>query len=200
MDDNDDDIYPTIKVTRGGELPEGITESGNDDNDDDFVGKKNKNYDPHRALNIDLDVKPIQPPSQSIEPPPPPVATEKLKKSKKKKTIEKEEQSTTTKPKQNRERGDYKELISPADEEEKPAPPPPPPIEEKPKKKKTKEKKSSSKTTTVDTNNSAPLLFDFMSDDIHPINQSNQQQNEQDAFKLAAQSDNLTIVSSVQIL
>jgi hypothetical protein len=92
-------------------------------------------------------------------------------------------------------------LVSPTDEEEKPAPPPPPPpppIEEKPKKKKTKEKQSSSKPTTVETNNSAPLLFDFMSDDIHPTNQTNQQQNEQDIFKLAVQSDNLTIVSSVR--
>ncbi|CAF3836766.1 unnamed protein product, partial [Adineta steineri] len=39
----------------------------------------------------------------------------------------------------------------------------------------------------------APLLLDIMSDDIHPINQSNQQYNEQDSYKLAAQTDNLII-------
>ncbi|CAF4693786.1 unnamed protein product, partial [Rotaria magnacalcarata] len=35
VDDNEEDLYPVIKVTRGGELPEGVTESGNEDNDND---------------------------------------------------------------------------------------------------------------------------------------------------------------------
>ncbi|CAF5151748.1 unnamed protein product, partial [Rotaria sp. Silwood1] len=94
---------------------------------------------------------------------------------------------------------DYKELLSPADEEENPLtsiPLPPPATTEKPKKKKTKEKKSSSETT-VDTNTSAPLLLNIMTDDIHPTNQSEQQYNEQDTYKLAAQSDNLTIEYSI---
>ena len=196
-DDLDDDNYPTVKVTRGGELPEGVTESGNEDNEADYVGKKNKKQDPHRALNIDLNEKPSQP-SQSKEsipvpPPPPPSApapesTEKPKKLKKKKTTE------PSKSKQKRERSDYKELVSPADDEEKreTATPPPPVVEEKPKKKKTKEKKPSPATTAKTP---APLLLDIMSDDINPINQSTQQPDGQDAFKLAAQSDNLIIVS-----
>jgi len=213
IDDNDDDIYPTVKVTRGGELPEGMTESGNEDNDDDTVVRKNKKLDPHRALNIDFNDKSIQPIPAPVSQPKElpqkpvetlPVSTEKAKKSKKKKTTENETQSATSKPKHKRERSDYKELLSPADEEEKRVPSPAPPLptatEEKPKKKKTKSKKSSTPTTIVDTNNSAPLLFDIMSDDIHPTNQSNQQYNEQDAYKLAAQSDNLTIVSSLPIL
>ncbi|CAF4232982.1 unnamed protein product, partial [Rotaria sordida] len=33
--DNDDDIYPTVKVTRDGKLPENATESENKDNDND---------------------------------------------------------------------------------------------------------------------------------------------------------------------
>ncbi|CAF1296646.1 unnamed protein product [Rotaria sordida] len=33
--DNDDDIYPTVKVTHGGKLPENATESENKDNDND---------------------------------------------------------------------------------------------------------------------------------------------------------------------
>ncbi|CAF1467481.1 unnamed protein product, partial [Rotaria sordida] len=68
IDDNDDDIYRIAKVTRGGELPEGATESGNEDNDYDVIVGKNKKYDPHRALNIDLSEKPIQ--SIPISPPP----------------------------------------------------------------------------------------------------------------------------------
>ncbi|CAF2526332.1 unnamed protein product [Rotaria sp. Silwood2] len=216
IDDNDDDIYPTVKVTRGGELPEGATESGNEDNDHNLTVGKNKKYDPHRALNIDLNEKRIQSistpslTSQSKEPVPkqvetPPVLTEKPKKSKKKKIIEKQDQSSTSKSKHKRERNDYKELLSPADEEENrptstpPPPPPAPATVEKPKKKKTKEKKSSSEATTtiVDTNNSAPLLLDIMSDDIHSTNQSEQQYNEQDSYKIAAQSDNLTIEYSI---
>ncbi len=197
-DDNDEDLYPTIKVTRGGELPEGMTESGNEDNDNDQPVGKNKKHDPHRALNIDLDDKsiPIPPPP----PPPPPVqiqkppTTEKPKKIKKKKTNEKEEKS---KPKLKRERSDYKELLSPVDEEEKRVVSPTPPsantttTEEKPKKKKTKEKKS----TKTDNKTSEPLLFDMMSDDINPTNSSEQNYNEQNIYKLAAQSDYLTIVS-----
>jgi hypothetical protein len=186
IDDYDDDIYPTVKVTRGGELPEGITESGHEDNEDDLFGKKKKKYDPHRALNIDLNEKSAPPKEANPPPPPPPppVSTEKPKKSKKKKIIEK------------RERSDYKELVSPADDEEKRETSTlPPAVEEKPKKKKTKEKKPLPPTTTVDANNSAPLLLDILSDDINPIHSSNQQFNEQDAFKLAAQSDNLIIVS-----
>ncbi|CAF1070728.1 unnamed protein product [Rotaria sordida] len=35
IDNNDNDIYPTVQVTCGGELPEGATESGNEDNDHD---------------------------------------------------------------------------------------------------------------------------------------------------------------------
>ncbi|CAF4034246.1 unnamed protein product [Rotaria sordida] len=58
--DNDDDIYPTVKVTRDGELPENATESENKDNDNDVRVEKNKKYDLYRALNIDLNEKPIQ--------------------------------------------------------------------------------------------------------------------------------------------
>lgn len=169
-------------------MPEGVTESGNEDNDEDFPRKKNKKEDPHRALNIDLNDKPLQKPVEQPPPPPPPVpivSDEKPKKSKKQET-------TTTKPKKKRERTDYKELVSPVDEEEKKSAAPPP-TEQKSKKKKTKEKIPA----TINTNKSAPLLFDFMSDDIHPTTQSNQQNNEQDTFKLAAQSDNLTVVSLV---
>ena len=39
-----------------------------------------------------------------------------------------------------------------------------------------------------------------MTDDIHSTNQSEQQYNEQDTYKLAAQSDNLTVVNSIIIL
>ncbi|CAF4250500.1 unnamed protein product, partial [Rotaria sordida] len=74
IDDNDDDIYRIAEVTRGGELPEGATESGNEDNDHDVIVGKNKKYDPHRALNIDLSEKPIQ----SI-PTSPPLLTSQLK-------------------------------------------------------------------------------------------------------------------------
>lgn len=42
IDDNDEEIYPTVKVTRGGELPEGVTESGNEDDGENFIGKKKK--------------------------------------------------------------------------------------------------------------------------------------------------------------
>ncbi|CAF1176469.1 unnamed protein product [Rotaria sordida] len=214
IDDNDDDIYPTIKVTRGGELPEDATQSGNEDNDHDETFGKNKKYDPHRALNIDLNEKSIQSIPTSQPPPPltsqlkepvskqvetPSVLTEKPKKSKKKKIIEKQEQSLTSKSKHKRERSDYKELLSPVDEEENrpTSTPPPSATAEKPKKKKTKEKKPSSSETTVDTNTSAALLLDIMSDDISPTNQSQQQYNEQDDYKLAAQSDNLTIEYSI---
>ncbi|CAF0892405.1 unnamed protein product [Rotaria sordida] len=218
VDDNDDDLYPTIKVTRGGELPEGVTESGNEDNENDQPVGKNKKYDPHRALNIDLDEKPLQkmstPPTEIQEPiakpvENPPTIMEKQKKTKKKKAIEKEEKPSTSKSKSKRERSDYKELLSPADDEKEsvvpspsnttaaaPPPPPPPPTattttEEKPKKKKTKEKKS------TNNDNSAPLLFDIMSDDINPTSTSNQQYNEQNVYKLAAESDYLTIETSI---
>ncbi|CAF3927502.1 unnamed protein product [Rotaria sordida] len=103
IDDNDDNIYPTAEVTRDGELPEGATESGIEDNDHDVIVGKNKKYDPHRALNIDLNEKSIQsipttlpltsqlkePASKQVETSP--VLTEKSKKSKKKKIIEKQE-------------------------------------------------------------------------------------------------------------
>ncbi|CAF1176453.1 unnamed protein product [Rotaria sordida] len=149
-------IYEENRLTRGGELPEGAAESGNEDNDHDVIVGKNKKYDPHRALNIDLSEKPIQsiptsPPlltSQLKEPVPkqietPPILTGKPKKSKKKKIIEKQEQSSTLKSKHKRERSDYKELLSPADEEENcpTSTPPLPAIAKKPKK-----KKSSSET------------------------------------------------------
>ncbi|CAF4213891.1 unnamed protein product [Rotaria sordida] len=142
-------IYEENRLTRGGELPEGAAESGNEDNDHDAIVGKNKKYDPHRALNIDLSEKPIQsittsPPlltSQLKEPVPkqietPPILTGKPKKSKKKKIIEK--QSSTLKSKHKRERSDYKELLSPADEEENcpTSTLPPPAIAKKPKKKK----------------------------------------------------------------
>ena len=182
-----------------------MNDSGNEDNSKDEAVGKNKKVDPHRALNIDLDAKPIPkpptPPVQVQQQQPiekVPLTTEKPKKTKKKKTTEKEGKS---KPKLVRERSDYKELLSPADEEEKRVVPPPPPLappaatttEEKPKKKKTKEKKS---TTTENKSSTAPLLFDIMSDDINPTNSSNQQYNEQNVYKLAAQSDYLTIVST----
>ncbi|CAF4152853.1 unnamed protein product, partial [Rotaria sordida] len=112
--DNDDDIYPTVKVTRDGKLPENATESGNKDNDNDVCVEKNKKYDPYRALNIDLNEKPIQ----SI--PTPSLLTFQLKESvPKQKIIEKQEQSSTSKSKYKREHSDDKELLSPADEEEK---------------------------------------------------------------------------------
>ncbi|CAF4341828.1 unnamed protein product, partial [Rotaria sordida] len=38
--DNDDDIYPTVKVIHGGELPENATESENKDNDNDVRVEK----------------------------------------------------------------------------------------------------------------------------------------------------------------
>ncbi|CAF1346310.1 unnamed protein product, partial [Rotaria sordida] len=159
IDDNDDDIYRIAKVTHGGELPEGATESGNEDNDHDVIVGKNKKYDPHRALNIDLNEKPIQSiptpsplTSQLKEPVPkqvetPPILIGKPKKSKKKKIIEKQEQSSTLKSKHKRERSDYKELLSPADEEENcpTSTPPLPAIAKKPKK-----KKSSSETITTE--------------------------------------------------
>ncbi len=107
----------------------------------------------------------------------------------------------SSKPKHKRERSDYKELLSPADEEEKRVVTPvtsatttATTAEEKPKKKKTKEKKS------TDNKTSTPLLFDMMSDDINPTNSSNQQYNEQNVYKLAAESDNLTIVSAHIVL
>ncbi|CAF4232827.1 unnamed protein product [Rotaria sordida] len=58
--DNDDDIYPTVKVTHGGELAANATESENKGNDNDVRVEKNKNYGPYRALNIDLNEKSIQ--------------------------------------------------------------------------------------------------------------------------------------------
>ncbi|CAF1075161.1 unnamed protein product [Rotaria sordida] len=60
INDNDDDIYPTVKITRDDESPEGATESGNEDNDHDVHVGKNKKYNLHRARNIDLSEKPIQ--------------------------------------------------------------------------------------------------------------------------------------------
>ncbi|CAF4068873.1 unnamed protein product [Rotaria sordida] len=152
-------IYEENRLTRGGELPEGAAESGNEDNDHDVIVGKNKKYDPHRALNIDLSEKPIQsiptsPPlltSQLKEPVPkqietPPILTGKPKKSKKKKIIEKQEQSSTLKSKHKRERSDYKELLSPADEEENcpTSTPPPSAIAKKPKKKNHRQKQTTS--------------------------------------------------------
>ncbi|CAF1002600.1 unnamed protein product [Adineta steineri] len=214
VDEVDEDLYPIIKVTRGGELPEGVTESGNEDNENDEPSGKNKKYDPHQALkNINFDEKPVQIIAPPIVQKPEPVeklptTTEKPKK--KKKTVGKEEKpssSSSLKVKHKRERSDYKELSSPADVEDKrvasPAPPPPPPpapptttaspvvpTEEKPKKKKTKEKKSA----TTDNKTSEPLLLDIMSDDIMSGNSSNEQYNQENVYKLAAQSDNLIIV------
>ncbi|CAF2159774.1 unnamed protein product [Rotaria magnacalcarata] len=211
-DNDDDDVYPTAQVKRGGELPDGVTESGNEDHDDDDTSRgKNKKIDPHRALNIDLNEKPIQsiptpprpPPviSQTKEPSPERVETapEMTKKYKKKKTTEKQEEASTSKSKQKHH--NYKQIEPPVHEEEENRPTPPPPAhvtQEKPKKKKVKEKKVvSAIATKVDTDTPAPLLFDIMSDDIHSTNQSEQQQNEQDGYKLAAQSDNLTIEYSI---
>ncbi|CAF3324071.1 unnamed protein product [Rotaria socialis] len=210
VDDNEEDLYPVIKVTRGGELPEGVTESGNEDNDNDEPTGRNKKLDPHRALNIDFEEKPIQkmqtPPIQIQEPvvkpiETPPVTTEKPKKPKKKKTVEKEEKSSTFKTKSKRERSDYKELLSPADDEKKAiatsssntttttatiiA------TEEKPKKKKTKEKKS------TNNENSTPFLFDMMSDDINVSSVTSQPCQEQNIYKPTAKCDNLTIETSI---
>jgi hypothetical protein len=98
---------------------------------------------------------------------------------KKKKTTDKEDKP---KGKSKRERSDYKELLSPEGDEEKrvvPSSNTKTTSEEKPKKKKSKEKKSSE-----------PPVFDMMTDD----NSSNQQYNEQNIYKLTAESDNLTIV------
>lgn len=171
VDDNDDDdLYPSIKVTRGGELPEGITESGNEDNTDEFIGRKNQKIDPHRALNIDLNEKsvvpqppPPLPPVEQPKAPSPPV--EKTKKLKKKK------------PK----------------EEEK-LPPPAPTIEEKPKKKK---KIKTVPSPSTDINTPAPLLLDIMNDDLSAINSSDQQSNGHDVFQFVAQSDHLILVSHI---
>ena len=218
-EENEEDLYPTIKVTRGGELPEGVHESDHEDKDYQEPVGRNKKADPHRALNIDLDEKAVPkmvtPPVQVPEPTPKPVATpppeaEKPKKLKKKKTSEKDEKSAKSKAK--RERSDYKELLSPADDEEKRGVSPSAstttiasatvpvaaptasaaPLEEKPKKKKTttKEKKSSKENT-----NPAPLLFDIMNDDMDSNYASNQPSNEENVYKLAAQSDHLSIVS-----
>ena len=195
-DENDEDLYPVIKVTRGGELPEGANESGNEDNDQEGTGKKNRKIDPHRALNIDLDEKavpkPVIPPPPPVQEPPPkpiesPPAT--TKKPKKKKSTEKE-----GKPK--RERGDYKELLSPTDDTEKTVVPQPTAAavstksEEKPKK-----KKKAKESKSLEPKSSDALLFDMMSDDIHPTSSSNQTYNEQIVYKPIAQSDDLTIVS-----
>ncbi|CAF1469550.1 unnamed protein product [Rotaria sordida] len=197
-----DQLYRQTKIdeenrlTRDGESPENATESGNKGNDNDVRVEKNKKYDLYRALNIDLNEKSIQ----SIPTPSP--LTSQLKESvPKQKIIEKQEQSSTSKSKHKRERSDDKELLSPADQEENrptsstPSPAPPTTAE------KTKVKKSSSATTTiVYTNTSVPLLLDIMTDDIHPTNQSEQQYNEQGTYKLAGQSNNLTIVNSIIIL
>ncbi|CAF4027415.1 unnamed protein product [Rotaria sordida] len=200
IDDNDDDIYRIAKVTCGGELAEGATESGSEDNDHDAIVEKIKKYDPHRAFNIDLSEKPIQsiptspPPltSQLKEPVPkqvetPPILTGKPKKPKKKKIIEKQEQSSTLKSKHKRERSDYKELLSPADEEEKcpTSTLPPPAIAKKPKKK-------------IIVRNK-PLLLDIITDDIHLTNQSEQQYKEQDTYKLVAQSGNYPSIARVDV-
>ncbi|CAF1542846.1 unnamed protein product, partial [Rotaria sordida] len=123
--------------------------SENKDNDNDVCVEKNKKYDPYRALNIDLNEKPIQ----SIPTPSP--LTFQLKESvpkQKKKIIEKQEQLSTPKSKHKQERSDDKELLSPADEEENrptsstPSPAPPATAE------KTKVKKSLSETTTIKLN------------------------------------------------
>lgn len=205
IDENDEDLYPVIKVTRGGELPEGAMESGNEDEDkNQSVGKAKKN-DPHRALNIDLEEKPIQkmpsPPTPVQEPVVKPVESQPATEEKPKKTKKKkEEKATKLKVKSKRERSDYKEL-SPADDERQVLTPPPPPqpattpsamsktTEEKPKKKKTKEKQPTA------TETSAPLLFDIMSDDINLPNTSNQQYNEPHIYKPTAESDHLIIVN-----
>ena len=195
-EENEEDLYPVIKVTRGGELPEGTTESGNEDNDKDEAAGQNKKLDPHRALNIDLDEKPFEkkptPPPVPVQEAPlkptenPPSTTEKPKKKKKKTTT-----TTTEKEgKSKRERGDYKELLSPIDTEEKRVVPTPK-SEGKPKKKKTKEGKSTEKKPS-----NAPI-FDMMSDDIHPNGISNSQHNEQNIYKPVAESDHLTIVSTL---
>ena len=201
-EENDEDLYPMIKVTRGGELPEGVTESGNEDNDQDETARKTKKLDPHRALNIDLEDKPVPktstPPVPVQEPPLPPPSkpTENpaatTKKPKKKKTTEKEGKSK-------RERGDYKELLSPMEEIDKPILPPATtsaPVstksEEKPKKKKTATKK------TKEAKSSDAFLFDMMSDDIQSTASSTQQYNEQTAYKPVAQSDDLIIVRTIQ--
>ena len=42
IDDNDDDFYPVVKITCAGELPEGTTENGNEDTDDNITNRKTK--------------------------------------------------------------------------------------------------------------------------------------------------------------
>jgi hypothetical protein len=216
-DDNDEDLYPTIKVTRGGELPEGVHESANDD-DDCEPTSKNKKYDPHRALNIDLDDRTIQQmpsPPVKIQPivakPVEPVVApsmEKLKKSKKKKSTDDDNKSVPIKVKQKRERGDYKELLSPVDNEDKRGMSPSMStttmasvpvstiattnsiLDDKPKKKKSKAKKTDKEHSTATS-----LLFDIMSDDMTSMTSSNTAYTEENIYKLAAQSDHLTIVN-----
>ena len=224
VDENDEDLYPTIKVVRGGELPEGARES--DHEDEGVYSGKNKKQDPHRALNIDLDEQTITKMSSPTVAPiiaaPPTPAAEPVKKSsttttvtekpKKKKT--KEEKATSSKGKSKRERSGYNELGSPADDEQKeqrvaspaapvsPAPPTPITIvapaatEEKPKKKKTKEKKSTkeSSATTTAAAPASPLLFDMMSDDINPTGPSTFQTKDEHIYKSLTQSEHLAIV------
>jgi len=227
VDENDEDLYPTIKVVRGGELPEGARES--DHEDEGVYSGKNKKQDPHRALNIDLDEQTItkmsSPTVAPITPAPPTPAAEPVKKSsttttvtekpKKKKT--KEEKATSSKGKSKRERSGYNELGSPADDEQKeqrvaspaapvsPAPPTPITIvapaatEEKPKKKKTKEKKSTkeSSATTTAAAPASPLLFDMMSDDINPTGPSTFQTKDEHIYKSLTQSEHLAIDCSI---
>ena len=213
INDNDEDVYPVIEVTRGGELPEGATESGNETDENDKFLKKN---DPHRALNIDLNEKSLQKPASLSAQKQEPITqsiedtvgtTEKPRKVKKKRE---DAQESTSKTKHRRERNDYKELLSPNDDEKNLIVPPtgdttidatPSTVTEKrSKKKKTKEKKKPTMKPSTNDKASSLLLFDIMSDDINPMNASNQNNNGQNIYKLVAQSDHLTIVSSVVIL
>ncbi|CAF0958357.1 unnamed protein product [Adineta ricciae] len=206
-DNVDENPYPTIKVTRGGELPEGATESGNEDNDEEKYVGKNKKYDPHRALNIDLSE-----PAHVIPPTAPPVVvpepiskvTEQSTKTKKKKTTEKDEKP---KLKSKRERTEYKQL-SPGDEEDKHVASPTP-LQQSPAttstivetsvpKEKVKKKKPKGKQSTTETITSAPLVRDIMgADDIDPMSSSNQQVNEPAIYKSIAESEHLLITSSI---
>lgn len=207
-DNADESLYPTIKVTRGGELPEGATESGNEDNDEEKYVGRNKKYDPHRALNIDLNeparVIPPSAPAPVVVPEPIPKVTEQSTtsttktKTKKKKTTDKDEKP---KSKSKRERTDYKQL-SPGDEEDKQVASPTPPVasstivETTVPKEKVKKKKPKVKESTTETITSSSFVPDIMGDDdINPMSSSNQQGNEPAIYKSIAESEHLLIVS-----
>ncbi|CAF1379100.1 unnamed protein product, partial [Rotaria sordida] len=99
--DNDDDIYPAVKVTLGGELPENATESENKDNDNDkkkiiekqeqssiSKSKCNRERNDDKEL-LSLADEEENRPTSSTPSPPPPTTAEKTK-------VKKSSSETTT--------------------------------------------------------------------------------------------------------